>query len=209
MIRRGVAVLAALLISGALKASDLDEAVNLVLSAHPVVAAAELQFAEINRKSAWSMTVNLGWSERGTLDGGAAGANAGVQVNIPLFDRSHQREIGRERIQLYTHRQQVHGAFLEAVRGLRGDAAALESAKTQRDFAYDRLQYGRKQVDEGLASPDTLWPLAEALHRAELDHESKNNDLDIHLDTVSRRYGGDQWRTLRDRLAAHLKSKVP
>lgn len=209
MMRRGGAVLGALLISSTLKAGDLDEAVNLVLNAHPVVEAAELQFAEISRKSAWSMNVNVGWSERGTIEGGAAGANAGVQVNIPLFDRSHQREIARERIQLHTHRQQVHGAFLEAVRSLRADAAALESARTQKDFARDRLQYGRKQVDEGLASPDTLWPLAETLHRAELDYESKNDALEIHLDTVSRRYGGDQWQILRGRLDAHLKSKVP
>lgn len=207
--RRSVAVLGLLLVSGTLQASDLDEAVNLVLSAHPVVEAAELQFAEINRKSAWSMNVNVGWSERGTIEGGAAGANAGVQVNIPLFDRSHQREVARERIQLQTQRQQVHAGFLEAVRSLRADAAALESASTQKAFAKDRLVYGRKQVDEGIESPDTLWPLADSLHRAELDYASKKDALAIHLDTVSRRYGGDQWRILRDRLDAHLKSKVP
>ena len=190
-------------------ASSLDEAIQLVNHAHPVIQAEEERLAALKERQPWSMDLLLGWARRGTQEVTTGGANAGVQVTIPLFDRSHDLEIARERAAVLNARQQIHARFLEAVERLRGVAADKASAHTQRDFARDRLTYGKQQVEQGLIEAADLWPIARAANEAEVAFAAAEDALAAQLDATARRYGGEQWQTLKRLLAEHLKSSVP
>lgn len=210
MMARAVAALVVLSLALPATAGEpLRDAIRLVMHSHPVLRAEEAHLRELSRASDWSTEVNLGWTRRGTREGGAAGPNAGVQVSIPLFDRSHERKVASERAAVAEKRQQIRSQFLKAVRGLRELAARVESAETKREFAEDRVEYRRKQVDQGAAKASELWPAAERLTKAEQALQKAKDQLEIRKETVARRYGGDEWKQLKRLLDEHLRRNVP
>lgn len=208
MIRRAL-VAVSLLVPTLAPAAPLDDAIALVQRAYPVLQSQEAVYREATRQRDWSTDLTLGWTERGTAEGGAAGPNAGIRVSIPLFDRSHELRSAEARSAWLSARESVLAAFLAAVTGLEELALATREADTMSDFWRDRLEYQQRQVEEGIVEPDTLWPVAESMQRAEILHGQKQQALASRQEAIAREYGGQQWMTLRDLLAEHVKPSRP
>lgn len=202
---RGLAIALALLASGPCAAAELDDAVALVLAAHPVLIAERGQLEAASRQHDWKTDVTLSWTRRGTDYGGVSGANAGIRLSIPLFDRSRELRMAKARAAESQAEEQVRDAFLADVATLRATAANVRELETLRDLQRDQLQYRRKRVEQGLANADTLWPEAEKMQKADNDYRRELEALDAALDTMARKYGGDEWKRLRDLLAGLTK----
>lgn len=99
--------------------------------------------------------------------------------------------------------------FLVSVSELEALALELAEAERMRDFRRDRLEYQRRQVEEGIAEPDSLWPVAEAMELADLDYAERQAKQQALSERIAREFGGEQWTTLRDLLAEHVKRKMP
>ena len=81
----------------------------------------------------------------------------------------------------------------------------METLETMRTFYRDRLKYRQRQVDQGIAKPDTLWNEVEAAQRAEYEWQSKRKALQAHRQVIARRYGGEAWMSLSALIGAMLK----
>ncbi|GAB2723259.1 TolC family protein [Halomonas garicola] len=184
-------------------AAPLDDALALVHKAHPVLQAHRSEYRETTRQRDWSSDITLGWTQRGTTEGGAAGANAGIRVTIPLFDRSHELRSATARSAWVEKRALITTAFMAALAELETLSAAALEAETMRDFYRDQLEYRQRQVEEGISEPDTLWSATETAQRTEMEYQKAQQALNAARDRVAREYGGRQWMTLRDLLAAH------
>jgi hypothetical protein len=184
-------------------AAPLDDALALIQRAHPVLQARHSEYQETTRQRDWSSDISVGWTQRGTAEGGAAGPNAGIRVTIPLFDRSHELRSATARSAWAAERSAVTTAFMVAVGELETLSAAAQEAEIMRDFYRDQLAYRQRQVEEGISEPDTLWSIAETAQRAELSHTQAHQALEAAQERIAREYGGEQWTMLRDLLAAH------
>lgn len=188
-------------------AAPLDDAMALVLAAHPVLAAERAELEATGRQHDWKSDLTLSWTEQGTDYGGPGGANAAIRVSIPLFDRSSELRIAKAKVAAQRADDTIRAAFLADVARLRESAAKVRELETLRALQRDRLEYKRRQVDEGLAEADTLWTEVERMQKAEHDYRRELETLDAALDTTARKYGGDEWTRLRDLLAAIAKPR--
>ncbi|MFC2992939.1 hypothetical protein [Halomonas tibetensis] len=193
----------------AVLAAPLDDAIALVQRAHPVLQAQQAQYRETTRQRDWSSDITLGWTQRGTAEGGAAGPNAGIRVSIPLFDRSHELRSAEARSGWMLSRDGVLTGFLASVAELEALMFERHEAERMRDFRRDRLEYQQRQVEEGIAEPDTLWPVAEAMEQADLAYAERHRRGDALRERIAREFGGGQWTTLRDLLADHANRMRP
>jgi len=182
--------------------SALDDAIALVLQSNPVLAAQEASVAETARQRSWTSAATLGWTERGTDYGGAAGPNAGVSIRIPLFDRTPELKLAQTQAEAARNRDAVLSAFLADVRMLKELAGKVAEADDLRRLHRDRAEYWKQAVKEGRAEQDKLWPEAEAWKRAEHAHRQLRASLDMAIETTARRFGGEEWLRLRDLLVA-------
>lgn len=203
--RRLIAIALALSAARVCPAAELDDAVALVLAAHPVLVAERAQLEAAGRQHEWKTDVSLSWTQRGTDYGGAGGPNAGIRFSIPLFDRSRELRLAKARAAERRAEEQVRDAFLADVATLRANAANVRELKVMRDLQRDRLEYRRKQVEQGLAEADTLWADAEKMQKADNDYRRELDALETAIDTTSRKYGGDEWKRLRGLLAGLTK----
>ena len=186
-------------------AAPLDDAVALVRVAHPTLAAQRQAFRTVRNQPDWSADLTLGWTEKGTVEGGARGANAGIRVTIPLAGGESDQETAQARTQLARGRERVMARFLDAARDLRLQAAEVDGLEERRSFERDRLEYFKKRVDEGLADAPELWPVADAVRIAEAEYREARAELRAMLTHTARRFGGERWKQLRALLAAHAK----
>lgn len=190
-------------------AAPLDDAIALVQRAHPVLQAEHAAYRETSRQRDWSSDITLGWTQRGTAEGGAAGANAGLRLSIPLFDRSHELRTAEARSAWMVSRDGVLTGFLASVAELEGVAFESHEAERLRAFRRDRLEYQQRQVEEGIVEPDSLWPVAEAVEQADLDYTERQRRREALRERIAREFGGGQWTTLRDLLAEHVRQMTP
>ncbi len=182
--------------------APLDDAIALVIHEHPTLTAQEASVAEAARQRSWTSGVTLGWTERGTEFGGTAGANAGISVRIPLWDRTKELQIAQAQAQAAQTRDSVLTAFLADVRALKDLAGKVSEANDLRQLHRDRTEFWKKAVKEGRAEQEKLWPEAEAWKRAEHTHRQQRANLDTAIETTARRFGGAEWSRLRDLLVA-------
>lgn len=208
---RAVALAAAVILAAPLQglATPLDDAIALVRQAHPVVQARQAEYRETTRQRDWSSDITLGWTQRGTAEGGAAGPNAGIRVTIPLFDRSHELRSVSARREWVESSEALLAAFLDAVAEHDQLVLDVHEADTLRHFWRDRLAYQQRQVEDGLQEPDSLWPVAESMQRADLDYLRRSRRLEALRERVAREYGGAQWTTLQALLVEHANSTRP
>jgi len=194
-----------LLLPLTVNATPLDEALMLVREHHPVLVAERAQLEEQGRQRDWTARVSMSWTERGTEFGGEGGANAGLRLNIPLFDRKQKLERSRARAGFAEQRAKIEAAFLGEVKSLSRQASDVSAAQQLRDLYRDRLAYRKQQVDEGLEEADVLWSEAEAMQKAEQSVSKSRRELEAGLETTAREYGGYEWKRLQALLAAHVK----
>lgn len=200
---------ALLLLSPALVAAEsLDEAIELVMQVNPEITAQQAEVTAIGRQSSWSSRVRLGYSYGATSDE-AAGLNAGVTVEIPLFSRKREIEAAKAHSAVAQTRDKVLNAFLSDVATLAGLEAKRAEAEEMAAFYRDRLKYFRQAVEEGRVESDTLWADAEKAKKAEHDHRQGAIALAAALTESARRFGGTEWKRLRALLAAYLKQAQP
>jgi Outer membrane efflux protein len=181
-------------------ADPLGEAVALVLQSNPVLTTQEASVAEAARQRGWSSAINLGWTERGTEYGGVAGANAGVSVRIPIFDRTHELKLAEAQLRAAQTRDTVLAAFLADVRAVKEVAAKASELDDLRHLCRDRTEFWKQAVKEGRAEQEKLWPEAEQWRRAEHAYRQARLSLETTRETTARRFGGEQWLKLRDLL---------
>jgi len=177
----------------------------LVREYHPVLVAERAQLEEQGRQRDWTARVSMSWTERGTEFGGEGGANAGLRLNIPLFDRKQKLERSKARVGFAEQEAKIEAAFLGDVKSLSKQAGDVSAARQLRDLYRDRLAYRKQQVDEGLEEADVLWSEAEAMQKAEQSVSKSRRELEAGLETTAREYGGNEWKRLQALLAAHVK----
>lgn len=204
-----LAVAVALATPAGVLAAPLDDAIALVQRAHPVLQAQQAEYREATRQRDWSSDITQGWTERGTAEGGAAGANAGTRMTIPLFDRSHELRTAEARSTWVLSRDGVLTGFLDSVSELEALMLEIHEAQRMREFQRDRLVYQQRQVEEGIAEPDTLWPVAEVMELADLTYVERHRRGEVLCEHIAREFGGEQWMTLRGLLAEHVKQVMP
>jgi len=193
--------LAGALLAAPVQADPMAEALRLVEARHPVLSAQAAEQAALARQRNWKTDVFVGWTQRGTEFSPEAGANAGVRLTIPLFDRSHELETARTRTTWSRERSGIVAGFLAEVQKLRGMALELENADSARELYRDRLEYWRQAVEEGKSEPERLWGEAEALLKADQAYRKAREALDAERERIAREYGGDAWTTLSVLLA--------
>ncbi len=172
-----------------------------MLNSHPILAAQELSVAETARQRSWSSVATLGWTERGTEYGGAAGPNAGISVRIPLFDRANELKLTQAQAQTAQTRDAILTAFLADVRILKELAGKVAETNDLRRLHRDRADYWKQAVKQGRAEQDRLWQEAEQWRRAEHAYLQARVNLETAREATARRFGGDQWTRLQDLLA--------
>ena len=165
-----------------------------------MLAAHEASVVETARQRSWTSAATLGWTERGTEYGGAAGINAGIAIRVPLFDRSHELKLAQAHAEAARSRDAVLTAFLADVRALRELAGKIAEADDLRKLHRDRAEYWKQAAKQGRAEQDKLWFEAEQWRRAEHAYRQARANLEIAYDTTARRFGGEEWSRLRDSL---------
>jgi len=180
----------------------IGDAIALVLQSHPVLVAQEVSIAETARQRNWSCSASLGWTERGTEYGGAAGPNAGITVRIPLFDRTPELKLAQAQTDAARQRDTVLTAFLADVRMLKEQAGKVAEADDLRRLHRDRAEYWKQAVKQGRVEQDKLWPEAEQWRRAEHAWRQARANLETAREATARRFGGEQWTRLLDLLVA-------
>jgi len=167
-----------------------------------VLVAQEASVAETARQRNWTSSASLGWTERGTEYGGAAGPNAGVSVRIPLFDRTPELKLVQAQTEAARQRDAVRTVFRADVRMLKGLAGKAAEADDLRRLHRDRVEYWKQAVKQGRAEQDKLWPEAEQWRRAEHALRQAQTNLETAREATARRFGGEQWTRLLDLLVA-------
>jgi len=195
--------LLALMISGGAQActpAQIEAATELVLQANPVIQAERQELAEQSRQRDWSAKVTLGYALGGT-DSDAAGPNAGIQMEIPLFDRANELKVVKARTAFQSKQDSVLNSFLADLEKLCSQADQVRELETMRGFYRDRLQYRQEQVKEGLEEAASLWEESEKVQQVEHDYRRERGELDAMRLAVARRFGGEAWKRLQALLA--------
>lgn len=183
-------------------AARLEEALTLVVTAHPVLRAESAAHAETQRQHDWKATLSLGYDTNDTYETGAAGTRAAVTVQIPLFDRSNQIEKAKARATLASKEDSARVSLLTDIQTLCELSSQVRALDTLRAFTRDRLSYRQERVDQGLDPADALWSEAESMQRAEQDWQRESGKLEALRLTLARRYGGEEWSRLQTLLIA-------
>ena len=178
-------------------ADPLDEALHLVMTRHPEMAAREAEFRAIRESPRWSADLNLSLTEGRTEFGATGGPRAVMSVTIPLGGSGHDEKRSRSRRELESARDALRAAFLGDVTGLRALAQQVEHRRERRDFWRDQVEYYQEAVEADLHEPDRLWNDADRLQQAEHAFRVARLELEVELDRAARRYGGREWQRLR------------
>lgn len=189
-------------------ATPLDDAIALVMRVSPALAEKRAEVRAIAEQSDWTSKVSLGYRHRES-ESEAAGYNAGLLIEIPLFSRKREIEAARSRHALAEARQQLVSQFLGEVAQLAELEGKRSEAAEMAKFYRDRLEYFKKALDEGRVESDTLWSDAEKAKKAEHDAAQGERKLVAALEESARRYGEDEWKMLQALLAAHVKQNRP
>lgn len=176
---------------------------HLVEQYHPALVSERGVLAAQSRQHDWAAELGLSYADKSTT-ADAQGVNTQLRVSIPLFDRKHELALATQRNALTGQTQQLREAFLADLAKLCAQSTKVRELDTQREFWRDRLKYQQQRVDEGLDESVTLWQQVEKSRNAEYDYQRENGELTAQLITISRQYGGKEWKRLQALLAAML-----
>lgn len=180
----------------------LTEALRLVEQANPVLSAERSTAAEQARQRTWTAEVTIGYSITETLETGAAGPNARLNVRIPLWDRSAKLQQAKDAAALTASTDSLRAALIDDLHALCEQAHQMRALERRRDFTKDRLAYRQERVDQGIDPADSLWSEAEAMQTAAHAAEQAQANLASTRLALARQYAGEQWERLRALLEA-------
>ncbi len=181
--------------------SQIEAATTLVLFANPLIQAERQELAEQSHQRDWSARLTLGYTMGGSAEATAGGPNAGIHVEIPLFDRANELKVVKARSAFQQRQDAVLSDFLGQMEKLCSKADQVRELDTMRRFYRDRLQYRQEQVKEGLEDADTLWKETEKAQEVEHDYRRKQGELAAMQLAIARRFGGEEWKRLQALLA--------
>lgn len=183
-------------------AGRLTEALRIVEQANPVLSAERATAAEQARQRSWSAEVTVGYSITETLDTGAAGPNARLNVRIPLFDRSAKLQQAKDTAALTASGDSLRTALIGDLQALCEQAHQARALARRLAFARDRLTYRQERVDQGLDPADSLWTDAEAMQTASFEAQQARANLASTRLALARQYAGTQWQRMQALLEA-------
>jgi len=181
---------------------QIEAATALVLRVNPVIVQERQALAEQSRQRDWQARLTLRYASEGADESMRTEPSAGLQVEIPLFDRARALEVQKARLALQRQRDGVLAEFLGRMETLCATSAEVSELDNSRQFYRDRLQYRQEQVREGLQAADSLWQETEEAQQAEHAFRRKRGELSAMQQTVARRFGGGQWKRLQALLVA-------
>ena len=188
-------------------AGPLEEALALVLSKSAAVRARQHETEVISQQSTWSSEVRLAYHLKQTQEN-ASGIDAGITVKIPLFDRSKEIAAAKARYQLAETRQTLQSALVAVAAQLVELAVKQADAIEVAEFQRDKLEYYKQAVDEGREEAEVLWQVAKSVRDAQQASVAAVQTFDTELEKMARTYGGKEWMTLQDLLAAYVRQKM-
>ncbi len=180
----------------------LTEALRLVERANPVLNAERSTAAEQARQRAWTAEVSIGYSITETLETGAAGPNARLNLRIPLFDRAGKLEQAKDAAALTASTDALRTALIADLQALCEQAHQARALQRRLDFARDRLRYREERVEQGLDPADSLWSDAEAMQTASFEAQKAAANLTAAQLALARQYAGAQWPRMHALLEA-------
>lgn len=180
----------------------LSEALSIVELANPVLSAKRAAAAEQARQRPWQADVTVGYSITETLETGAAGPNARINVRIPLWDRSTKLQQAKDAAAIATQLDALRAAFIGDLQALCQQAHEVRALTRRRDFTRDRMAYRQERVDQGIDAANDLWPEAEKMQSAAHAAEKARADLDAARLALARQYAGGEWERLQVLLEA-------
>ncbi|NBC47148.1 MAG: hypothetical protein GVY22_03975 [Gammaproteobacteria bacterium] len=183
-------------------ADRLTEALRLVERSNPVLRAERATAAEQRRQRDWSAEVSVGYSITETLETGAAGPNARLNIRIPLFDRSAKLEQAKDAAALTASTDALRAALIADIQALCEQAHQVRALERRREFTQDRLSYRQERVDQGLDPAGSLWSEAEAMQTASHEAQRAAANLAAARLALAREYAGQQWQRLQTLLEA-------
>jgi len=180
---------------------QLEQAVQMVMQNHVVITSSQQLYRAKAKQSSWKARLHLAYAD---VADSTDTPGTGIQVEIPLFDRSHEIELISTRVDRDKQQDAILAEFMQKMRSYCADQTRLTQLDRQRQFYRDRLQYQQQRVDEGLEEAVSLWPHAKAVQQAEQSHEQHQDQLSVELYALARQYGGTQWQQLQALLADRL-----
>ncbi len=177
----------------------METAVQIVMAAHPVLIAAQDTYRVAGRSHDWDAYVRIGYAAK-TTQTDAAGANASLQIKIPLFSDRHRLTVRKARTAYMKTQDAVLSKLYADIERLCTQAATVHHLDDMRQFYRDRLKYRQHRVKEGVEDPSALWAEAEAVQDADAKAAEADAKLSAMRQTVARQYAGEAWA----RLIQHL-----
>lgn len=169
--------------------------IELALTSSNAIAAAEEEYQLQADAHNWSAKANVGFNSSSTYET-AAGASAGVRVDIPLFDRSHEIKLAKLRADHLKEKDSRYVALVKEVEDLCEAAGDIAKLTALQGLKTDHLEYQQRAVKQGLAEPDSLWAEVEKVQGGLQDIAVKAGKLKVNRVSLARRYGGDRWQEL-------------
>lgn len=180
----------------------LTEALRLVEQANPVLGAERTTASEQARQRTWSAEVTIGYSITETLETGAAGPNARLNVRIPLFDRAAKLQQAKDAAAIVASTDALRAALIDDLQALCEQAHQMRALERRRAFTQDRLAYRQERVDQGIDPADSLWSEAEAMQTASFEAQRAAANLASTRLALARQYAGEQWERMQALLEA-------
>jgi hypothetical protein len=196
---RALFLLAVILSSGAqaCATAKIEAAAELMLQINPVLQAERQELAEQSHQRDWSARLSVGYN-LGSVDTTVSdGPNAGIQVEIPLFDRARELKLAKARTAFQSKQDRILNSFLGDVEKLCSRNGQVKALEALRGFYRDRLQYRQEQVKEGLEEATVLWEELEKIQQVDHDYRREWDELLTLRLTIARRFGGEAWKQLQ------------
>jgi len=180
----------------------LSEALRLLEQANPVLSAERATAAEQSRQRHWSADISIGYSITETLETGAAGPNARLNVRIPLFDRSAKLQQAKDAAAIVASADSLRTALIADLQALCEQAHQVRALQRRLAFTRDRLTYRQERVDQGIDPADSLWSEAEAMQSASFEAQKAAANLASTRLALARQYAGAHWERMQALLEA-------
>jgi hypothetical protein len=177
--------------------AKIEAAAELMLQINPVLQAEQQELAEQSRQRDWSARLSLGYNSGSVDYAVSAGPNAGIQVEIPLFDRARELKLAKARTAYQSKQDSILNSFLGDVEKLCTQSGQVKELVAMHSFYRDRLQYRQEQVKEGLEEAAVLWEEVEKVQQVDHDYRREWGELLAMRLSIARRFGGAAWKQLQ------------
>ncbi len=181
--------------------AKIETATTLVLQSNQVILAERQELAEQSRQRGWSAKLTFGNPVVSSDNITATGPSIGMQVEIPLFDRSDELKLAQAHSAFQEQQDSLLANFLNRIEKFCSLHNQVRELGTMQRFYRDQLRYRQEQVKKGLEEEDIVWKATEKAQKVEHDYRRARGELTAMQIAIARRFGGDEWKRLQALLA--------